>query len=365
MVDDTFAFIIHPIQIKKDVQRKFPLLGKILTEGQINYFSRFFPPVYLSEVKGIVSQATGRELRGWLIACPFTPPTMMSLPVETVYRKIVACGEMAEGLGARILGLGAYTSVVGDAGKTIADRLALPVTTGDSYTVTIAIEAIRAAAVAMGIVMREAVVAVVGATGTIGKTCAELLASESADLRLIGRRQDALDALRERCVGLGAQVSASTDMAAIYDADLILTVTSAVHEVIQPAHLKPGAVVLDVARPRDVSKRVAAERDDVLVIEGGMVEVPGPVDFGFDFGFPLRHAYACMAETMALALDGRYEDYTIGKDISVEQAREIGAIAERHGFRLSGFRSFEQPVSAEQIAHVRERAQSTRKLWAG
>jgi len=365
MVDDTFAFIIHPIQIKKDVQRKFPLLGKLLTEGQINYFSRFFPPVYLSEVKGIVSQETGRELRGWLIACPFTPPTMMSLPVETVYRKIVACGGMAEQLGARILGLGAYTSVVGDAGKTIADRLALPVTTGDSYTVTIAVEAIRAAAVEMGIVMREAVVAVVGATGTIGKTCAELLASESADLRLIGRRQDALDALRERCVGLGAQVSASTDMSALYDADLILTVTSAVHEVIEPAHLKPGAVVLDVARPRDVSKRVAAERDDVLVIEGGMVEVPGPVDFGFDFGFPPRHAYACMAETMALALEGRYEDYTIGKEISVEQAREIGEIAARHGFRLSGFRSFEQPVSTEQIAHVRERAQSTRKLWAG
>lgn len=365
MVDDTFAFIIHPIQIKKDVQRKFPLLGKILTEGQINYFSRFFPPVYLSEVKGIVSQETGRELRGWLIACPFTPPTMMSLPVETVYRKIVACGGMAEELGARILGLGAYTSVVGDAGKTIADRLALPVTTGDSYTVTIAIEAIRAAAVEMGIVMREAVVAVVGATGTIGKTCAELLASESADLRLIGRRQDALDALRERCVGLGAQVSASTDMSALYDADLILTVTSAVHEVIEPAHLKPGAVVLDVARPRDVSKRVAAERDDVLVIEGGMVEVPGLVDFGFDFGFPPRHAYACMAETMALALEGRYEDYTIGKEISVEQAREIGEIAARHGFRLSGFRSFEQPVTTAQIAHVRERAQSTRKQWAG
>ncbi|MCA9902929.1 MAG: shikimate dehydrogenase [Anaerolineae bacterium] len=365
MVDDTFAFIIHPIQIKKDVQRKFPLLGKILTEGQINYFSRYFPPVYLSEVKGIVSQATGRELRGWLIACPFTPPTMMSLPVETVYRKIVACGEMAEELGARILGLGAYTSVVGDAGKTIADRLALPVTTGDSYTVTMAIEAIRAAAGEMDIAMREAVVAVVGATGTIGKTCAEMLAGESADLRLIGRRQDALDDLRERCTGFGAQVSASTDMHTLYDADLILTVTSAVHEVIEPAHLKPGAVVLDVARPRDVSKRVAAERDDVLVIEGGMVEVPGPVDFGFDFGFPPRHAYACMAETMALALAGRYEDYTIGKDISVAQAREIGDIADRHGFRLSGFRSFEQPVTAEQIARVRERAQATRLVWAG
>ncbi|MCB9453749.1 MAG: shikimate dehydrogenase, partial [Anaerolineaceae bacterium] len=148
-----------------------------------------------------------------------------------------------------------------------------------------------------------------------------------------------------------------------YNADLILTVTSALDAVIEPQHLKPGAVVCDVARPRDVSVKVAAERDDVLVIEGGMVEVPGPVDFGFDFGFPPKMSYACMAETMALALEGRYEDYTIGKDISVEQAQEIGEIASRHGFRLSGFRSFGKEVSPATIDGVRERAARNIKRW--
>lgn len=362
-VEDTFAFIIHPIQIKRDVARKYPLLGKIFGEREINFFSRFFPPVYLSEITGIRSVATGRELHGWLIACPFTPPTMMNLPVETVYNKIVACGHLAEALGAKILGLGAYTSVVGDAGKTIADRLDIPVTTGDSYTIMIAIEAIREAAQQMEIPMAGATVAVVGATGTIGKTCAELLATQCPRLILVGRRQEAVDVLKAQCSGLGAQIIATTEMSAIYQADLILTVTSAVHEVIYPQHLKPGTVVLDVARPRDVSKRVAAERDDVLVIEGGMVEVPGDPDFHFDFGFPLRKAYACMAETMALALEGRYEDYTIGKDISVAQAREIGAIADRHGFAMSGFRSFEHAVTEEQIEQVRARAQANRSSF--
>src|SRR5690606_1596786 len=114
----------------------------------------------------------------------------------------------------------------------------------------------------------------------------------------------------------------------------------------------------------DVSRRVAAERDDVLVIEGGMVEVPGPVDFGFDFGFPPGKAYACMAETMALALEGRLEDYTIGKEIDIARVREITAIAARHGFRLSGFRSFEQAVSDEHIERVRERARRNRRVWA-
>ncbi|MEO0562152.1 MAG: shikimate dehydrogenase [Chloroflexota bacterium] len=363
MVDDTFAFIIHPIHIKKHAKKKFPLLASILSERQINYFSRYFPPLYISEVTGIRS-ITGRELRGWLLAVPYTPPTMMRLPVEEVYNKIVATGELAERLGAKILGLGAYTSIVGDAGQTIADRLAIPVTTGDSYTVVMAVEAVREAARRMDIDMREATVAVVGATGAIGKTCAQMIAAECGHLRVIGRREDVTHQVREMCLGFGAQVSASTDINTIYDADLVLTVTNALTSVIEPDHLKPGAVVCDVARPRDVSRKVAQQRDDVLVIEGGMVEVPGPVDFHFNFGFPPKMAYACMAETMALALDGRYEDYTIGKNIAVSQAREIDGIAARHGFRLGGFRSFEQAVSPETIAAVRERAAVTRKTWS-
>ena len=161
---DTFAFIIHPIDPKKDVSRKWPLLGKVLTEGQINFFSRFFPPVYISEITGVRSIATGKTVTGWFIACPFTPYTMLHLPVETVYRKIVACGRKAESLGARLLGLGAYTSVVGDGGVTIAERLDLPVTNGDAYTIYMAVEAVREAARRMDLPMSSASAAVVGAT---------------------------------------------------------------------------------------------------------------------------------------------------------------------------------------------------------
>ncbi len=363
---EPFAFIIHPIDPKKDVSRKWPWLGKILTRRQVDFFSTYFPPVYISEITGIRSASTGQELRGWFVACPFTPQRMMTLPVNRVYNKIIAAGRMAEGLGAGILGLGAYTSVVGDAGITIADALQIPVTTGDSYTIDMAVQAVRQAAEQMDIRMGEARAAVVGATGAIGSVCAQMLAEEVAHLTLIGRREEALAAVRELCEEGGrADLDTSTGVDSIYDADLVLTVTSATTAVIEARHLKPGAVVCDVARPRDVSKQVAALRDDVLVIEGGMVEVPGPVDFHFDFGFPPRMAYACMAETMALALEGRYEDYSLGKQISRAQVREISEIARRHGFRLGYFRSFERgPVTAEHIAHVRERAAANRRAWS-
>jgi predicted amino acid dehydrogenase len=153
-------------------------------------------------------------------------------------------------------------------------------------------------------------------------------------------------------------------MSALAEADLILTVTSAVDTVIEPEHLRPGAVVCDVAVPRNVSPSVSRRRDDVLIIEGGMVEVPGGVNFHFNFGYPPGKAYGCMAETMALALEGRYEDYTLGKHIEIERVKDIEQIAARHGFKLAGLRSFEREVTAEQIARVRERAEDTRRSLA-
>jgi len=362
---DTFAFIIHPIDPKRDVSRKYPLLGRMLSEKQIDFFSTFFPPVFVSEIGGITSQATGKEIKGWFIACPYTPRRMMELPEKMVYNKIIQTGRFAEKLGAQMLGLGAFTSVVGDGGMTIAKALDVPVTTGDSYTVMVAVDAIREAARVMEIPLAGATAAVVGATGAIGSVCAELLADEVERLVLVGRSREKLEGLRDRLQSKSrSEIVVSLTMDALAESQLILTVTSAIHDVIRPEHLQPGSVVCDVARPRDVSAMVASARDDILVIDGGMVDVPGPVDFHFNFGFPPGKAYACMAETIALALEGRFEDYTLGKHLTRERVEEIAAICKKHGFRVSGFRSFEREVTEEHIDTVRRNAKRVRKLLA-
>ena len=354
---ENFAFIIHPIDPKKDVERKFPLLGRYLPVSAIHFLSRFFPPLYISHITGVRS-TTGVEAEGWFVACPLTPARMMSLPVPVVYRKIVQTGRLAQKLGAKILGLGAFTSVVGDAGITIARRLDIPVTTGNSYTVAIAVQAAREAARRMEMDFARATVAVVGATGAVGKVCGRLLARECGKMVLVALDVARLQQVRAQIeADHGAPTYITTDYAAIKEADIIVTVTSDIDTVIEPHHLRPGAVVLDVARPRDVSRRVVEERDDVLVIEGGMVAVPGPeLDFGFDFGFPPRMAFACMAEVMILALERRYESYTLGRDITVEQVLEIQELGAKHGFRLGGFRSFERAVTDEDIERVKRAA---------
>lgn len=355
-----FAFIVHPIDAKRDVARKYPL-ARYAPDSLIEWFLKRKKPMVLSEITGIRG-IDGSETRGWFIGCPLTPKMMLELPLELVYDRIVECCVLAEKQGAKLIGLGAFTAVVGDGGVTIAKRSPIAVTTGNSYTVATAIDGTLEAAALMGINPSVSTLAVVGATGSIGRTCAQLLAPTFARTVLIGRNRARTEEVAA-LVGHGVEVA--TDVAAISSADVVITVTSAEGEVIQPEHLKVGAVVCDVARPRDVSLRVSKERDDVLVIEGGVVAVPGDVDFGMSFGFPEKTAYACMSETMMLALEDRAESFTLGKDVSVEQVQETREMAKRLGFCLAGFRSFEKAVSPETIERVKSAAARRRASGPG
>jgi predicted amino acid dehydrogenase len=354
---EKFAFIIHPIELRRDMARKFPIAAYV-PEPILEQVARVKSPFYVSHITGVQSEGTGVEAEGWFICCPLTSKQLLTLPPERIYPKLIECGKMAEAKGAKIIGLGALTSVVGDGGITVAKHLNIPVTTGNSYTVATAVEGAKKALGMMGVPLEIAHVAVVGAAGSIGRTCALLLAPDVATVTLVGRTLSNLEPIAEEVRARNPNVTLSNEVAqSLKDADLVVTVTSAVDAVIEPEYLKAGSVVCDVARPRDVSRRVQQERNDVLVIEGGVVAVPGAnLDFHFNFGFPLRTAYACMSETMLLALEGKYESFTLGKTVSVEQAEETQRLAQKHGFRLAGFRSFERAVTEDTIAAVRRAA---------
>ena len=359
---ERFGFIIHPLQAKRDVARKYPF-AKLLPERVVEWALTHTKPMLVSHITGVRSK-TGAEAEGWLVGCPLTPRQLLELPIDLVWEKIIGAAKIAEDMGAGIVGLGAFTSVVGDGGKTVAENVNIAVTTGNSYTVATAIEGAVKAAEMMGINPDEATVAIVGAAGSIGRTCAQIMARRAKSMMLVGLATDPLSEVADDLRDRGAKDVSISDSVekGIHDADIVIAVSSAVKEIIHPSYIKTGAVVCDVARPRDVSKRVVEERDDVLVIEGGVVAVPGNPDFHFDFGFPPGTAYACMSETMMLALEGRYECFTLGKEVSVKQVEEISALADKHGFRLAGFRSFEKPVTDEHIARVRENAEKKRRV---
>lgn len=354
---EKFAFILHPLEVK-DVQRKFKFTEK-LPESLTEKMLQFLPSFKISDITGVRS-IEGKEVDGCFTLCPLTSRQLLNLPLNFVMKKIIQAGKIAEKKGAKIVGLGAFTSVVGDAGVTIANNLKIAVTTGNSYTVATALEGTKRAAELMDIDFAQARVVIVGATGSIGRTCAHILAPDVKYLTLVARDEKRLTMIaNELLQETGTAVNISTNpQNSIRKADVIISVTGSAETVIHPQDLKSGAVVCDVARPRDVSRQVAQERDDVLVIEGGVVEVPGDVEFNLNFGFPPKTSYACMAETMILSLEGRYENFTLGREISVSQVEEISRLAVKHGFKLAGLRSFEKALSPARIEQIKNNARN-------
>ncbi|MCK8816985.1 saccharopine dehydrogenase NADP-binding domain-containing protein [Natroniella sulfidigena] len=355
---EKFGFIIHPLEVA-DVARKFPVCD-FLPSHLVESMIKLVPPFEVSKITGVRSEL-GVEAEGWFVGCPLTSRQILELPTEEVMEKIIAAGIKAQKLGAKIVGLGAFTSIVGDKGIKVAKELDIPVTTGNSYTVATAIEGTKLACDMMGLEMKRSNILVIGATGSIGKACVRLLARNNKYLMLAARREAKLRKLAEK-LKIESEVEAiiTTNLEELLpQADIVITASSSLDSLIDINLLKSGAVVCDVARPRDVAREINLKRDDVLVIDGGIVEVPGQVNFNFDFGFPANAAYACMAETMILALDKKYENYSLGPDLDLQKTLMISQLATKHGFKLASLRSMEREISLQQVSRMRRIVNST------
>ena len=223
----------------------------------------------------------------------------------------------------------------------------------------------------MEIDLASATAVVVGATGSIGGACLRLIAPHVKRAILVARNETRLRKFHEQVAGeLSCETSFTTDIsAAVREAQIVLTATSSTKDIIYPEDLQTGAVVCELSLPHDVSRRVARERPDVLVTEGGNMTVPGNPRFervrepgtDFDLNLPPRTALACMSETMVLALEGRLEAYTLGRGIDLQKVIEIEAIAARCGFTLADMRAFDTAITPEKIAATRDAAARRRK----
>ena len=363
-----FAFVIHPLS-QEFFGRVEPLatLTKVSPGVVVDAVEKalaYAPPFTYSHVTGIKSP-TGAEAEGWLISVGGTPKELMAHSPEFTYSRLLDAAEIAKDLGAQVMGLGAFTKVVGDAGVTVAKKAPLPITTGNSYSASGALWAAHEAVNQLGLLEVDEAgrikgkAMVVGATGAIGSVCARLLALSSDELWLVSPETAKLLALKH-AIELEhprAEVHvAATPDDHLSDMDVIVTATSgAGKRVLDIMAVKPGCVITDVARPLDLSKEDVAKRPDVLVVESGEIELPGDVRMK-DIGLPPGVVYACMAETVVLALEGRYETFTVGRNIEWEKVKEIYRLGLKHGMKLATISGVNGVFTPEDIARIRELA---------
>jgi predicted amino acid dehydrogenase len=368
-----FAFVIHPLSQEYFKKVKpIEMLSQVSPPVLMNTLEKamaYAPPFVYSRVTGIQSP-TGVEAEGWLISVGGTPKEIMRHSPEFTYRRLLDAAAMSKRLGAQIMGLGAFTKVVGDAGLTVAKRAPLPITTGNSYSASGALWAAHDALLRMRLLPapkdKQRVkfkAMVVGATGAIGSVCARLLAKAAEEVYMVSPETAKLLALKESILletpDAKVFLSARADKD-IAEMDMIVTATSgAGKKVLDIMKVKPGCVITDVARPLDLPASEVAKRPDVLVIESGEILLPGDVQMK-NIGLPKGVAYACLAETIVLALEGRFENFTVGRAIEWEKVREIYQLGLKHGMKLAAISGVNGPFSDADIENVRSLALAAR-----
>jgi fatty aldehyde-generating acyl-ACP reductase len=339
---EQFSLIVHPLR-PEDYVRLFPAT-KYVPRAIMKRAARFLPPFQISVLKGIRSSCTEMEVAGELRCCPLTTEEFGCLPPALTKHKIISAVKAAEKMGAQIAGLGAWTGVIGERGRAIAGEVGIPVTTGHSLTIYSALAATRAAAQERGLDWPKASLALLGVTGLsdcVG-VCARLLARENRFITLAVREYGKVDkAAAEILYETGVAVRVSDHFQEVLrQADVVFSFTAAGDSFaeLEPDALKPGAVLCDVLWPRGLGKKVARQRRDVLVIEGGTVSIPGNVEGDWGRDFLPGQCPAWMAEVMVLALAKKFENYSLGYEFNIRQVEEIGRLAKQHGFRPAGFR---------------------------
>ncbi|MBI5110071.1 MAG: dehydrogenase [Rhodocyclales bacterium] len=371
-----FAFVVHPLS-QEYIKKGFPLpkgTPKFIMD-KVETLAAYMPPMVYCKMSNIVSPS-GAEAEGWLISVGGTPKEMLSHSPEFTYRRLLHAAKIAEGLGAQIMGLGAFTKVVGDAGITVARRASIPITTGNSYSASGALWAAADAMRRMGLIKATkdskrvpAKTMVIGATGSIGSVSARLLAMAFDEVVIAGRDMKKLNELRDSILldTPDGKVICSTDYDSLLgDMDMIVTSTSgAGKKILDITKVKPGCVITDVARPLDLPPSEVAKRPDVLVIESGEIELPTPVKGMKSIGLPKNVIYACLAETIVLALEGRFEVFTIGRDTEWEKVKEIYKLGIKHGMKLAAISGVKGVYSDEDIARVVALAKKARLTWKG
>jgi predicted amino acid dehydrogenase len=363
---DHFAFIIHPLS--KNQITQIPGLNFLSNSPLLDLAETLaakVPGHHYCNITGIKSEFDGKEVEGHLYMIPATPKMLLTTPVDKVYDSLTQICSLAHKRGAKLIGLGAYTKIVGDAGVTVNQRSPIPVTTGNTLSAAATLWAASFGIEKMGLVHKkngryDGTCMIIGATGSIGKICAKVLANQWKTIVVVAPRPykvlDLVALLKE--FAPEAEIIGTTNPNK-YSAqsDLIVTSTSAQGEkVIEIELIKPGCVVCDVSRPFDISLEDAAKRPDILIIASGEVELPGNVKIDKTIGLEGETVYACLAETALLTMEGLLESFSMSRELSYEKIIQIDRLSRKHGIRLSSIMGHTGEIKESEIELCRQYA---------
>lgn len=351
------------------------LLKKLALSKDIGEFK-----IYHAQV---LKDKNNQEMDVILMAIPVSSEELKKsfISSKTKYKiinKVQKAVEYSKELGAGTVGLGQFTSIVTGNGLYL-DPMGLNLTTGNAFTIGLAIEAAIQEAKNKNISIENINVALIGAAGNIMSVASSVIAERAYSITLIhhsplelsvkyqeaGKRilRDILNSTIQtdlihfikanishedlntsqwleklKLPEVMARINFSSDLNEVQNASIILCGASAGHGFLDFNIFSKNCVVVDVAVPTSLTQedreRLKIIRPDVSYILGGIARIPHNQSIKTPV-FPLNdnESYACMAETFSIGFSKRKSILNIG-DLNKDIVIEMMKIASEAGFTL-------------------------------
>lgn len=311
-----------------------------LSLEKIRNIYSYIPPSDLFKVN--VRSLTGAEINGVYIETFIDPDKLDAPSVKTNITKIKSAMSHAIKMGARIVALGGFTSILLEGNIGTLTTTETKFTTGNTLTAAFILKSIESATASRSIDLLKSNVLCIGATGDIGLACVHYLKHKVKKLLLCARNQQRLERtammLGKEKVNVGFSTSLD-DL--IGEADIIICVASSAG--IRLGLCKPDVLICDAGYPKNVES-TGTDNLSPNLFHGGMGHVGGGFRFCPDYS-QIMYSYAapgiihgCLLEAMVLAFEGRFENYSAGKgNITPDSVEEIFALSLKHGIGPAPF----------------------------
>ena len=247
-----------------------------------------------------------------------------------IVAKIQRAIDYAFEMGVQTVGLGQFTSIISNNGLELDSR-GMNLTTGNSFTAALSLEAGLSLVKARGIDIKTLKVGIVGAAGNIMSTSAQFMSSKVKELHLyyhtpweqsekwqVALKElvrvmtpEALDWKEELKKQMDSGfLGLHADLKAIEECDLIFVGTNDPGLKFAPELFKANAIIVDASVPSHFDREFKLKRPDITVCLGGIASFPLSPEKTVQaissnvIPVPPGESFACLAETIMMSWMG-------------------------------------------------------------
>jgi len=349
------AFIAHYTHPIDDMKMSMPELKKASGTGIRILFNKMQVLLEMAPFLLYSKNIFNDKINFNFIIIPLDSAQMERMHKTGKRREIVShiqqAVNMAHKLGAEVVSLGGYTSILSDNGMSIIQPKGTKVITGNTLTVATGTKHL------IDIALRNQVekslkVAVIGATGNIGSAIAETLISSQINIQkliLIGRNKNKLKTIHQRLIQANneAIVEISTEFHSLKKCDIIVVATNTSDPIIFSHHLSCTQKVLisDVSVPSAVHDEVYSMKNVKYIPFSSFIQLPNDPDFLMSSVTPKGTTFCCAAEAMLCGLEEN--NIKLKGKITQEAVQQISDLATKYGLfnKVSSIKSFKEKKS--------------------